>query len=40
MSLNNMEANKVIEQENTKGVSAKVFNFNMAYEAPIYKFEK
>ena len=40
MSLNNMEANKVIEQESTKGVSAKVFNFNMAYEAPIYKFEK
>jgi hypothetical protein len=28
------------EKEIEKGVSAKVFQFNMAYEAPVYKFEK
>lgn len=35
-----MEANKINEPEQTKGVSAKVFTFNEAYQAPIYKFEK
>jgi hypothetical protein len=40
MSLNNMEANKVTEQENTKGVSAKVFTFNEAYVAPVYTFQR
>ena len=28
------------QKEIEKGVSAKVFQFNMAYEAPVYKFEK
>lgn len=36
-----MKAEKNIEIEQTqKGVSAKVFQFNEAYQAPIYKFEK
>ena len=35
-----MEAEKIKEKNLEKGVSAKVFQFNQAYEAPIYKFEK
>lgn len=35
-----MEAEKNKENNLEKGVSAKVFQFNQAYEAPIYKFEK
>lgn len=35
-----MEASKTNEQEQTKGVSAKVFTFNEAYVAPIYTFQK
>lgn len=35
-----MEANKINEPEQTKGVSAKVFQFSQAYQAPVYKFEK
>ena len=35
-----MEASKTNEQEQTKGVSAKVFTFNEAYQAPIYTFQK
>jgi hypothetical protein len=35
-----MEANKNNEQEQTKGLSAKVFTFNEAYVAPVYTFQK
>ena len=36
-----MKAEKTIqEEEQTKGVSAKVFTFNEAYQAPIYTFQK
>ena len=36
-----MKVEKTIqEEEQTKGVSAKVFTFNEAYQAPIYTFQK
>ena len=35
-----MEASKNNEQEQTKGVSAKVFTFTEAYVAPVYTFQK